>query len=332
MSGPPLPLIENYLIEAGFWHVATIGWGCKLDPKLISALIERWRPETHTFHLPCGQCTITLEDVQLQLGLPVDRSALTGSVQSADWGAICYDLLGAISGNIYGGRIEIGWLRNTFLELGNDSTEVERIRYAWAYIFEMIRGYLMPKLSQNLVHLRWLLKLIDFKAAGEFSWGSAMLATLYQEICEATPQIRPKSEWNHSASYVGIPTALEDIRLLLDQTSEVQSHWSTMLLLRCTKQIECCSNLDSDNRFSRHLRCLMMSTKSTYGNRIRIGRIHGKPYLLSEEQRRRQIRVERERLGPLNPRKRDDDMGPSTAPIQSPSLTPQSMTPTPQPL
>ncbi|MBA0789202.1 hypothetical protein Gotri_027491, partial [Gossypium trilobum] len=26
--------------------------------------------------------------------------------------------------------------------------------------------------------------------------------------------------WNHSASYVGIPTALEDIRLLLNQRSE----------------------------------------------------------------------------------------------------------------
>ncbi|MBA0760539.1 hypothetical protein Gotri_023277 [Gossypium trilobum] len=27
--------------------------------------------------------------------------------------------------------------------------------------------------------------------------------------------------WNHSWSYVGIPTTLEDIRLLLDQRSEV---------------------------------------------------------------------------------------------------------------
>ncbi|MBA0782579.1 hypothetical protein Gotri_000442 [Gossypium trilobum] len=53
MSGPPSLLIENYLQEMGFWHVATIGRGCKLDPKLISALIERWRPETHTFHLLC---------------------------------------------------------------------------------------------------------------------------------------------------------------------------------------------------------------------------------------------------------------------------------------
>ncbi|MBA0776109.1 hypothetical protein Gotri_011161, partial [Gossypium trilobum] len=39
---------------AGFWHVANISRGCKLDPKLISAFIKRWRPKTHTFHLPCG--------------------------------------------------------------------------------------------------------------------------------------------------------------------------------------------------------------------------------------------------------------------------------------
>ncbi|MFQ6649445.1 hypothetical protein Gotur_022945, partial [Gossypium turneri] len=82
MSGPPSPLVENYLRELGFWHVANIGRGCKLDPKLIKAFIGRWRPETHTFHLLSGECTITLEDVQLQLGLPVDGSVLTGSAQS----------------------------------------------------------------------------------------------------------------------------------------------------------------------------------------------------------------------------------------------------------
>ncbi|MFQ6621457.1 hypothetical protein Gotur_002738 [Gossypium turneri] len=70
-------------------------------------------------------------------------------------------------------------LQDTFSESGNDLTEVERIRYAQAYILEMIGGYLMPDLSRNLVHLRWLLKLINFKVAGEFSWGFAMLATLY---------------------------------------------------------------------------------------------------------------------------------------------------------
>ncbi|MFQ6631106.1 hypothetical protein Gotur_009893 [Gossypium turneri] len=41
----------------------------------------------------------------------------------------------------------MGCLRETFLELGDDSTKVERIRYAQAYIIEIIGGYLMPDLS-----------------------------------------------------------------------------------------------------------------------------------------------------------------------------------------
>ncbi|MBA0727445.1 hypothetical protein Golax_000430 [Gossypium laxum] len=101
----------------------------------------------------------------------MDGPVLTRFIQSVDWGAIWYDLLCAIPDYIYGGRIEMDWLRDTLSKLGDDSTEVERIRYAWAYILEIIGGYLMPDLSQNLIHLMWLLKLVDFKAAGELSWG-----------------------------------------------------------------------------------------------------------------------------------------------------------------
>ncbi|MBA0653528.1 hypothetical protein Goklo_020693, partial [Gossypium klotzschianum] len=53
--------------------------GCKLDPTLITAVVERWRPRTHTFHLPCSECTIALEDVDLQLNLSVDGSIFTSS-------------------------------------------------------------------------------------------------------------------------------------------------------------------------------------------------------------------------------------------------------------
>ncbi|MBA0876683.1 hypothetical protein Goshw_017453 [Gossypium schwendimanii] len=43
-------------------------------------------------------------------------------------------------------------------------------------------------------------------------------------------------------------------------------------------------------------------------------RIHGKLYLLSTEERQRQLLVQRERRGPLNPRKRDDEVGLSMRP------------------
>ncbi|MFQ6671017.1 hypothetical protein Gotur_035693, partial [Gossypium turneri] len=70
-------------------------------------------------------------------------------------------------------------------------------------------------------------------------------------------------------------------------------------------------------------------------------RIHGKPYLLSPEERQRQLRVQKERSGPLNPRRQDDDAGlsmtprhspgPMRAPTQSPDPAVQPMIPTQPP-
>ncbi|MBA0577222.1 hypothetical protein Golob_024512, partial [Gossypium lobatum] len=65
---------------------------CKLDLKLVSALVERWRPETHTFHLSCSKCTITLDGVDLQLGLPMEESVVTGSIHFVDWEGVCGEL------------------------------------------------------------------------------------------------------------------------------------------------------------------------------------------------------------------------------------------------
>ncbi|QHO19333.1 uncharacterized protein DS421_11g327960 [Arachis hypogaea] len=39
------------------------------DNSLITPIVERWRPETHTFYLPSGECTITLQNVAYHLEL-----------------------------------------------------------------------------------------------------------------------------------------------------------------------------------------------------------------------------------------------------------------------
>jgi hypothetical protein len=40
------------------------------DYQLVCALLDRWHPETHSFHFPWGEMAVTLEDVALLFGLP----------------------------------------------------------------------------------------------------------------------------------------------------------------------------------------------------------------------------------------------------------------------
>ncbi|KAL4356270.1 hypothetical protein AHAS_Ahas09G0069900 [Arachis hypogaea] len=68
-------MVENYLCATGFYHVSRIGVirGFYL---MLAALVERWRPETHTFVLPVGEVIVTLEDVAHIFGLPIDGEPL----------------------------------------------------------------------------------------------------------------------------------------------------------------------------------------------------------------------------------------------------------------
>ena len=79
-SGRLHPCFIPYLQRAGFYGVAKLGF-IKMDWALITTLVERWRQETHTFHLPHGEMTITLQDVEVMLGLPVDGEVLVGSTE-----------------------------------------------------------------------------------------------------------------------------------------------------------------------------------------------------------------------------------------------------------
>ena len=42
-----------------------------IDEALLTGLVDRWRPETHTFHFPFGEMAVTLRDVAMLTGLPI---------------------------------------------------------------------------------------------------------------------------------------------------------------------------------------------------------------------------------------------------------------------
>jgi hypothetical protein len=178
----PEPIVK-LITTAGFGHVLQIP-DIPINHQLITALVDRWRPETHTFHFPYGEATITLEDVFLQLGLPIEGAALTGPT-ILNWEQACVDYLGQrpLEGCWKGNSVSITWLENTYGDIPENATEIELVQYARAHILRMIGEFLMPDTSASTVHLMYLYPLIDFSKP--YSWGAAVLACLYRGLDRA---------------------------------------------------------------------------------------------------------------------------------------------------
>ena len=93
----------------------------EVDHALITALVEHWRLKMHTFHLPHGEMGITLQDIEVMLGVPVDGLLVTRSV-TLEWPALCHDLLGYLPLDpiphpyenmsiLAGVRLRVSWLK-----------------------------------------------------------------------------------------------------------------------------------------------------------------------------------------------------------------------------
>jgi hypothetical protein len=57
----------------------------RYDFSLLSALLDHWRPETHTSHFTVGEMAVTLQDTSLLMGLPCEGEPLRAADISANW-------------------------------------------------------------------------------------------------------------------------------------------------------------------------------------------------------------------------------------------------------
>ncbi|KAL3532162.1 hypothetical protein ACH5RR_005683 [Cinchona calisaya] len=188
----PIPArVWHYICLAGFESVASLG-RISVDHALITSLVERWRPETHSFHLPIGEATITLQDVEVLWGLHIDGPPVTGrdTTHSADaWSQLCMELLGFMPArsDIDGGRLKVGCLSAALdRPLPDNATDDMCRQMARTYLLILIGGILFPDNSGNKVPLLYLQLLRDLETVGLYSWGSAVLGTLYRSFCNAT--------------------------------------------------------------------------------------------------------------------------------------------------
>ncbi|KAD4180094.1 hypothetical protein E3N88_28685 [Mikania micrantha] len=77
------PITENVnrcVNTAGFGGLLDYGYR-NLDHGLLEAIIERWRPKTHVFHLPIGEAMVNLEDFNVLWGLPIEGGVVSGCEQ-----------------------------------------------------------------------------------------------------------------------------------------------------------------------------------------------------------------------------------------------------------
>ncbi|KAK9993090.1 hypothetical protein SO802_022793 [Lithocarpus litseifolius] len=106
LEGGVDPRIAAYITNAGLDGLLRVP-NIDIDHTLITALVESWRPETHSFHLPHGEMTITLQDVEVIMGVLVVGLLMVG-----------YTVM-------EGARVKAKWLEEWFINpLPADATEV----------------------------------------------------------------------------------------------------------------------------------------------------------------------------------------------------------------
>ncbi|QHN79128.1 uncharacterized protein DS421_19g667430 [Arachis hypogaea] len=187
-SDPYNQIVESHLRETGFYYVSQIGI-IQCQSAMSNALIERWRPETHTFHFPVGECAVTLEDVAIIFGLPTNGLLVTGPTMSSFEAleAECLHQFGVAprKTDCRGSFIKLTWFRGLKDRIVlNDDVHIQM--YVKCHIMLLFGTILFGDKSGAAVHWKFLPLLRNFGQIIQFSWGSACLTYLYRSLCKAT--------------------------------------------------------------------------------------------------------------------------------------------------
>ncbi|KAL0289590.1 UNVERIFIED_CONTAM: Serine/threonine-protein phosphatase 7 long form [Sesamum calycinum] len=225
-----LPIrVQQILHQIGFYGVYRCG-RIQYDCHLITALVERWRSETHSFHFRVGEATITLQDVQVIWGLPIDGESVSGTDlerTSVQWQEYCMQYIGFApeEGALKGSRLQVKAIIDhiSHVHITPGTPHLTVVQYARAIALLLLGGTMCPDSSGNLVSLLYLAKLEDIVAARNYSWGSAVLAFLYRELCNASE--KGKAAIGGRVAVGTVRTTVQVIRDILDEMQYDQFIW-----------------------------------------------------------------------------------------------------------
>lgn len=161
-----------------------------MNPCLITALVDRWRPETHSFHMPCGEMTVTLQDVSMILALPIKGQPICRSTETDKWREGMMELIGMvppIKEGVSAGASHF-WIRQNFNKCPEEAEEHVIEMYARAYLWYLISRTLFSDGTGRNASFMWLELFAGWDH--NLSWGSAALAYLYRQVIMCTSCFR----------------------------------------------------------------------------------------------------------------------------------------------
>ena len=124
----------------------------KVNEALVNAFIEKWRPETHTFHLECEETTITLQDVSDDA---VDENSLL-----------------------------LSWLVSQFANIHDFTDNQQGLeRFAHSWILRFIGGVMFVDKSSKMVSMRYLQFLRDLRECSTYMHGKLLFWITCIERC-----------------------------------------------------------------------------------------------------------------------------------------------------
>uniref|UniRef100_A0ACD5TNR8 Uncharacterized protein n=1 Tax=Avena sativa TaxID=4498 RepID=A0ACD5TNR8_AVESA len=194
-SSSDMPYDERYtpyIQQLGFLPFITLVTRStpNLNAAALTALVDRWRLETHTFHLRTGEITPTFQDVSMIFGLPIAGNPLCMNTDSDGWCNEMRLLMGRAPVELEDkskDRVPAGatyaWIVANFAHYP-EPAEVEVIEtHARVYVWYVLSRTLFADSGGRTAQWMWLKALTHFHS--NISWGSVALAYLYRQLDDA---------------------------------------------------------------------------------------------------------------------------------------------------
>ncbi|KAL2931402.1 Protein MAINTENANCE OF MERISTEMS [Bienertia sinuspersici] len=146
-----------------------------------SAFVERWQPDTNSFHMPFGEMTIMLHDVAFILGLPIEGNMVSGTSDDA-LTHIC-GLLGVTETDLVEKNLYIGGgIHCDSIKACRDEDDRAPETRAIGFLLVTLGSTLFVDKSGSRVRPANVLELVDLEIVRRYAWGTATLAYLYRQL------------------------------------------------------------------------------------------------------------------------------------------------------